>query len=568
MATVQELGALHRRYADTSHRFRAAWTFHQFLQSLGKGNQAKIADAHSLDFQNLYAELKEISQNLNTAESDPLQVRLEGIDHRLGELIADLDEQDTRIAPYYLRQFFRRVKTYDEKIITQLVKFYLYAQQGEIWPTERLDKVDFLLARLSEEEDDRTGEPRLRDHRRLGEIFHGLWAMLGVPLPESAFVGDKRREIEGIRQEVNEIETLDRLSETNLIPRYRRLKHELGNLLFEPALLLAIQETNLVLKSRIQNLYGKEERRIVAEYQRVFELEREVPVDRELDQELIQFRQEIERFEAQLQSQELKLEDLAMIRGRVRELMPRLAAAGGRGGAMLAGEGEASPGAAGPAGAGSGSAGYTATGATAYAGAASYTGSDYRRAPLADDDGYLSAVGASAPESPLAAQEDLLGEFYRKLVDALREVDTELAPERVVVLQDVFPLRIEPREVIAYRRLHSRANCDRELEQFLLESAALRMRINEEAQEISGILDETSVTGDSIVFARARWTARTADAYLWRFHHVLDEAVLSGSVTEGRQLQLLRMRLMRDYSGLWLLAYKPLLKRNPGGTIA
>jgi hypothetical protein len=28
------------------------------------------------------------------------------------------------------------------------------------------------------------------------------------------------------------------------------------------------------------------------------------------------------------------------------------------------------------------------------------------------------------------------------------------------------------------------------------------------------------------------------------------------------------MRLMRDYSGLWLLAYKPLLKRNPGGTMA
>jgi hypothetical protein len=25
---------------------------------------------------------------------------------------------------------------------------------------------------------------------------------------------------------------------------------------------------------------------------------------------------------------------------------------------------------------------------------------------------------------------------------------------------------------------------------------------------------------------------------------------------------------MRDYSGLWLLAYKPLLKRNPGGTMA
>jgi hypothetical protein len=528
MTTVQELGALHRRYADTSHRFRAAWTFHQFLQSLSKSGQQRAADAHSIEFQNLYAELKEISQSLNnTSESENIRVRLEGIDRRLGQLIEELDEEDTRVAPFYLRQFFRRVKSYDEKIITQLVKFYLYTQQGEIWPTERLDKVDFLLARLSEEEDDRTGEPRLRDHRRLSEIFHGLWAMLGAPPPEAGFVDEKRREIEAIRHEVSDIETLDRVTETNLIPRYRQLKHDLGNLLFEPALLLAIQETNLVLKSRIQSLYSKEERRIVAEYQRVFELEREVPVDRELEQELIQFHQEIESFEAQLQSQELKLEDLAMIRARVRELLPRLIAAGGR-----------------------------------------TVGSGGHPAPMIDDSGYQATAAASAPESPLAAQEDLLGEHYRRLTDALRDVDPELPAERAVVLPDVFPLRIEPREVLAYRRLHGRANCDRDLEQFLLEAAALRMRINEEAQEISGILDETSVTGDSIVFARARWTARTADAFLWRFHHVLDEAVLAGSVTEGRQLQLLRMRLMRDYSGLWLLAYKPLLKRNPGGTLA
>jgi hypothetical protein len=542
MTTVQELGALHRRYADTSHRFRAAWTFHQFLQSLGKGGQSHAADTHSLEFQNLYAELKEISHSLNNlSESDRLKVRLDGIDRRLGQLIEDLDEEDTRVAPYYLRQFFRRVKSYDEKILTQLVKFYLYAQQGEIWPTERLDKVDFLLARLSEEEDDRTGEPRLRDHRRLSEIFHGLWAMLGVPAPEAGFVAGKRQEIETIRQEVAQIDALDRLSDSNLIPRYRQLKHDLGNLLFEPALLLAIQETNLVLKSRVQNLYAKEERRIVSEYQRVFELEREVPVDRDLDEDLMRFHQEIERFEAQLQSQELKLEDLAMIRARVRELLPRLAAAGGHAPGTAAGEATAS---------------------------GSRPAAHAPPASLSDSGSYLEAAGAPPPESPLAAQEDLLGEFYRRLVDTLREVDPELPAERVVVLPDVFQLRIEPREVLAYRRLYGRSNCDRELEQFLLEGAALRLRINEEAQEISGILDETSVTGDSIVFARARWTARTADAYLWRFHHVLDEAVLAGSVTEGRQLQLLRMRLMRDYSGLWLLAYKPLLKRNPGGTIA
>ena len=83
------------------------------------------------------------------------------------------------------------------------------------------------------------------------------------------------------------------------------------------------------------------------------------------------------------------------------------------------------------------------------------------------------------------------------------------ARRAVVIRPEIFPLRLEPREVVAYRRLSRRtASSDRELEQFLLEAAALRMRINEEAQEITGILDETSVTGDAPIFGRARLTAR------------------------------------------------------------
>jgi hypothetical protein len=174
-----------------------------------------------------------------------------------------------------------------------------------------------------------------------------------------------------------------------------------------------------------------------------------------------------------------------------------------------------------------------------------------------------------ASGSPLGGpQEDLIGEYYRHLLDILKEINPGLPPERVILKPEVFALRIEAREVEAYRRVFGRTECDRDLEQFLLEAAALRMRVNEEAQEITGLLDETSVTGDSIVFARARLTARAADAYLWRFNHVLNELMLVGNVAECRQIQLLRMRLMRDYSGLWLLAYRPLFKRHPSGTLA
>jgi len=524
MTTVQELSVLHRRYADISHRFRAGWTFHQFLQSLGKTLLQRVEDQHSTEFQNLYTGLKEISQSLNASESERIRHRLEAIDRRLTELIGALDEEDTKVTPDLLRQFFRRVKNYDEKILTQLVRFYLYAHVGGPWPTERLDKVDFLLARLSEEVDDRSGELVLRDHHRLAEIFQGIWSQLGEAPPGDQLIEERRAAIDGLRHQMGTVETLDDLNESALIRRYRELKHGLGSYYFHPELLLSIQETNLVFKSRIQKLYRQEEQRIVAEYQRVFELEREVPFDTQLDRELAAFREEIERFEKQLQKEEFRLGDIAQIRQKVRQLLPRLTA--GR-----------TP--------------------TADRPSLSRMGQDTGE--------YVLSQAAGAASTPLTSHEELLGDYYRRLVDALREVNPpDLAAERVVLKPEVFALRIEPREVEAYRRVFGKGESERELEQFLLESAALRIRINEEAHEIASLLDETSVTGDAVVFARARLTCRSADLYLWRFNHVLNDLMMSGNMAECRQVQLLRMRLMRDYSGLWLLAFKPLFKRHAG----
>jgi len=526
MTTVQELSVLHRRYADTSHRFRAGWTFHQFLQSLAKTLLQHVEDPHSTEFQNLYNGLKEISQNLNASESEKVRHRLEAIDRRLTELIGALEAEDTKVTPDLLRQFFRRVKNYDEKILSQLVKFYLYVQRDGAWAADRLDKVDFLLARLSEEVDDRTGELVLRGHGRLNEIFQGLWGQVGAEPPGDQAVEERRADIDALRHEMNGVESLDRLNDGGLIRRYRALKHGLGNLYFHPELLLAVQETNLVFKNRIQKLYRQEEQRIVAEYQRVFDLEREVPLDTQLDRELAEFREEIERFEKQLQREEFRLGDIALIRQKVRDLLPRLTA-----------------------------------------GRPPTTEQPVSRTNTGRIELPPSKTGAVP--SPLQSGEELLGEHYRRLVDILRDVNPpDLHPERVVLRPEVFALRIEPREVEAYRRLTGRQSCDREMEQFLLESAALRMRVNEEAQEIASLLDETSVTGDSIVFARARLTCRLADAFVWRFNHALQELMMEGGVDECRQIQLLRMRLMRDYSGLWLLAFKPLYKRHPVGTLA
>ena len=123
--------------------------------------------------------------------------------------------------------------------------------------------------------------------------------------------------------------------------------------------------------------------------------------------------------------------------------------------------------------------------------------------------------------------------------------------------RDIYHLRLEPREIVAYRRVYLTPGGDSEVERFLLEAAALRLRINQEAAEIAELLDETAVTKDAPVFERARATTRVADALVQRFSSVIDGAVQDGNFTEAQQLQLLRMRLIRDYSGLWLLVNRP-----------
>ena len=86
---------------------------------------------------------------------------------------------------------------------------------------------------------------------------------------------------------------------------------------------------------------------------------------------------------------------------------------------------------------------------------------------------------------------------------------------------------------------------------FGLKSYSLRDRAHPE------LLDESSVTKEAPIFERARATTRVADVVVQRFSSFIDNAVQESSFGEAQQLQLLRMRLIRDYSGLWLLVNRP-----------
>jgi hypothetical protein len=526
--SVQELSALHKRYIDVSDRFKSSWTYHQFLQGLsklaGEGEPAQYAT----EFQAVYGLLKEVSAHLNATGTDRVRNELEMVERRLSDLNRWLLQEDAKVVPSQLRMFFQRVRNYNDGILVQLVKFYLYLRPGLDWGQEHHDKLDFLVTKLSEEAQGPHGPWVLQERSKVKQVYSALWQLLGEVSLGEAELDERRGRIDELRRRMLQADTFDHLIDGELIAEYRRYKFQLGRLFLHPELLLVVVETNLALRNHIQQLYRREEQRIVADYQRIFELERVVAVDTQLDLELSSFRQEVETFEKNLQNETLSLDELRRLRQHVRALIPRLTGIqateelfGEPGGGMPAPQGQ--QGAVAPGGAGALAGGHN---------------------------------GASPPG--VGWGEDLLIEHHRRLLGALDGVPDEVSPKVAAFSPELFPYRLEPREVVAFRRLGRHEDgIDRDLESFLLWAAALRSRTQEEIEEIRGILDDTSVTREAPVFTSAKQTARLADLFVHRFDHEIAQTLLAGAAgEEARELQVLKMRLVRESAGLWLLIYK------------
>lgn len=515
--SVQEVDALHRRYVALSHRFRAVWVHHQLVQSLRKVFPDVSGSQHAGDFQLLHTALKEVSEGLGTADPERVNSRLDQIESRLSELSARLVREDTRVPPERLRQFFQRYQKHDEKILLQLARFYVLASTHEGWHPDRVDKLDFLLTRVGQSDAEDSEQYHLHGRKRLEEILHSLWSSTGNGEIDTALREQRLRAVETVRAELKAVSNLDDLNERGLLDRFREIKHGLGRLLVQPELGLAVLETNLAFKNLVRRLHRQEERRIVADYQQIFELEGEARLDGQLEEDLQVFRREIEQFETNLQDDGLRLSDLARIRGRIKSLLPRLQSA-------------AKP---------SGEIPVPDTGEIQF---------------LEEEDHASRDVAGTGALEALVEKE--LAEIDRTLSDVPESLGG--SARSACLHPDVYPLRLEPREIVAWRRVHDDRDADR-YERFLLAGAALRLRVKRHAEEIQELMDETVRSADAPVYQESRQTLKAADR-CWRLlEQRMEQHLLEGKPNEARQLMILRMRLLRELSGLWLLAYKPFL---------
>ncbi len=88
--SAQDLNRVHRRYIIVSNTFKAAWTFHQFIQGLRKAFADLPATDYPADFQSLYGELKLVSENLSETSTEAASSQLDQVETGLMPLIQHL----------------------------------------------------------------------------------------------------------------------------------------------------------------------------------------------------------------------------------------------------------------------------------------------------------------------------------------------------------------------------------------------------------------------------------------------------------------------------------------------
>ncbi len=580
------LSDLHNRYLLLSGRFKSAWTFHQFLKGVNKVFGDQSLDLGTVSFQSLYSELKVASKNLNVASASVANNHLDRAERELETRLNSLLAVDESVTPTLLRRFFKRVRNYDARILGQLLKFYLFTRHKS-WGADRQDKADFLLTRLGELLLELNLEPVERQPHALRDSLRGIWQVVGRDQPDDQEVDRAVRELVRLRAAMDDIESLEDFHQLGVLQSYRDFKRGLDAVFFHPAVALQIVEINLFLAKRVENLYQLEERRVATEYNKVFELERDVTqLEDSLDVELRDFRTQVEDLERSVQGQNVKIDQLVSVKENARGLIPRLEHLGRR--AIDRGEDPvpllfATP------------LTHAAEVENRWAahseqtddppgpsGTSDAAGDAPAEAPSTSDDGTevrlptLAEVIPPPPtsESPAAASHwrqglsgerpvetlrirtgyaEQLGEVLRQVLHVLENSDWQMAPQLVTQVPEARALRLEGREVLAYRRLFFPDRFDRTIEQFLVEAAALRVLLSHQAEELVDLFDDSENARQGALHEHARSATMLASEFERRFQHFIMAAVLERNVSDALDLQLIWMRLLREYSGLWLL---------------
>ncbi len=248
------------------------------------------------------------------------------LDGRLDVVYRALSADDEKIAASWVRRFFEKVRTEDEKLLLAILRFYFHSRQVS---PEALDKMDFLLTLVGARKslDDDRYLPRFP--QELTKLFASLLVLVRrSPAPQAELTAAVKA-LGLIKKDIDACERFEDLSEKKILDNLRTVKHRLGPAYYDANVLSAILEANLAAKNRYQALYRGEEKRIFESSQRLLALERELSrrpevADADLQEGFRRFRQFKDEFEKKRSEGEIRHSQVTRLADSIDELMSRL----------------------------------------------------------------------------------------------------------------------------------------------------------------------------------------------------------------------------------------------------
>jgi hypothetical protein len=509
--TVLELGALHARYVRISDRCKAIWTYHQFASGTYR-NLLGTEVPYEIDYNRLVESVKHVSTILNAAQMRAAVDALDRIEVVLGRITQTLLEADDGIAPSVLRRFFERLKRQDDQIIHFLIKFYFYADAVE---ADRRDKLDFLFTRLGEDYVSDRGEYVPRELLQLRQSVTALVSLLRLAEAPQEEVVRLIRAVRSMRDDISGIEDFDDLVAKNGLRNARAFKHRVGDLYFHPDVLLAVIEMNVDTKNRYLRLYGPEERRLIEETEKLVEhgdaIEKNFGDSNPgLVEEIARFRAHKDRFDALRAESNVKSDVVARLKASMNRILAQL----DRG-----------------------------------------LGPDEEAPQIPSN--FFDDTQHNEEIAERFGHEDPLLSVLQRIASAISVVDTSIDPEELVQLPCARELRLEPWEASSYQKLFDRRPADadednEELWVIYMRAAALRVKVDEEATIMATAM-AAGVRPEQELLSRAKRSLDLAKELDEQFNDLLQEAVYYANRKILHQLYRSRFRLLRGFSGLWLI---------------
>ncbi|HEX7829363.1 MAG TPA: hypothetical protein VF787_06885 [Thermoanaerobaculia bacterium] len=509
---VADVAALQSRYARISDRFKATWTAHQFVSGAYRHLLSEPLP-YELDFDTIYDRVKNVAATIggvmrgNVRPGDGAMTRIEEVEELLVDATDLILDADTRIGPSLLRRFFEIIKPQDDAILESLIRFYLFADAVE---GDRRDKLDFLFTRVGE-----TTSDSLTLRQRLVELVSALHV---ADAPRDEVVG-LIRAMRSMKEDIESVNRFDDLTERNLVRDARTFKHRVGDLYFDPDVLLAIVDLNVATKNRVARLYDGEEERLVQDADKLMEhgsaIERNFgDANPELIEEIARFRELREQFDSLRAQSNVKHDVVSRLKASMNNILAQL----GRGLDSASDE--------------------------------EMQGTDLPPAFFDETQRTERVTQRFGRHEPLLA-------FVLRLDEAIDRADPAMTPDELIASPEVRDLRLEPWEAAAYQKLIDRRppEAEEDTEELWLlyvRAAALRLKVDEEATIMATAI-AAGVRPENELLALAKRSLDLAKEFDVAFGDFLQEAVYYANRRILHQLYRSRFRLLRGFSGLWLI---------------